>query len=281
MKRIRIRKEPERKIRIRANDWTPALHPRDPDTGKFVERPYSVPDDIASMDTRDVVNELAAMNPDFEQMAQDVAVDVPNDDGGGSTPQRIQDLIQSAQAGGGGSGRFDVGDEITVDTERQGEVSGSVVEHNPEFDELILETDDGETVYIPEDEITSMPGTPGGSNDNPFARFDGDEFTVNAWSASLGQTALNRMVYDEGMEERYESIRDKLSELQGPGNWSDGSATMKLTDTEKNRVEEALREYKESVDRVVDRGMEETLMLRNPERTQRRVQTAITEFNRA
>lgn len=36
MKRIRIRKEPERKVRIRANDWNPELHPRDSE-GKFTE----------------------------------------------------------------------------------------------------------------------------------------------------------------------------------------------------------------------------------------------------
>lgn len=29
----------------RTNDWNPALHPRDPDTGKFVERTFSIPDD--------------------------------------------------------------------------------------------------------------------------------------------------------------------------------------------------------------------------------------------
>jgi hypothetical protein len=81
------------------------------------------------------------------------------------------------------------------------------------------------------------------------------------------------------MEDRYGDVREKMKELHRVDDWSDGSATVKLTDVEQARVVEALRDYKDTVDNVVDRGTSETLTLQNPERTQRRLQTAIVEFS--
>lgn len=40
-----IEKEP---TTVTILDFNPALHPRDPDTGKFVERPFNIPDDLLS-----------------------------------------------------------------------------------------------------------------------------------------------------------------------------------------------------------------------------------------
>lgn len=51
---------------------------------------------------------------------------------------------------------YDEGDEIAVDTERGGEVSGKILEYNPEYDELILETDQGEEALIPTNDITNI-----------------------------------------------------------------------------------------------------------------------------
>lgn len=88
---------------VEALDFTPTLHPRDPRTGKFVERPYSVPDDIAGMDTGDIIGELAAANDDFAEQVEGIAVDLPGDDDGSAVPTEIQELIDTPDAGAGGS----------------------------------------------------------------------------------------------------------------------------------------------------------------------------------
>jgi len=46
-------------------NWDPVKHPRDPGTGKFVERPYDVPDDVADMETADIVSDLAERDSNF------------------------------------------------------------------------------------------------------------------------------------------------------------------------------------------------------------------------
>jgi len=45
--------------------FDPVKHPRNPETGKFVERPYPVPDDVADMETADIVSDLADRDPNF------------------------------------------------------------------------------------------------------------------------------------------------------------------------------------------------------------------------
>lgn len=55
-------------------DWNPALHPRGPD-GKFVERPYDVPDGIRGLDTEDIVSELADADPEFSEKVADLKID--------------------------------------------------------------------------------------------------------------------------------------------------------------------------------------------------------------
>jgi hypothetical protein len=196
-------------------NFDPVKHPRNPENGKFVERPYPVPDDISSLGTKDLIGELASTDPEFADKVENLAVDMGEGEDGSAVPTQIKDIVDEVESGGSGD----------------------------------------------------------------FGQFDGEETGVNAWSASLAQTSLNRMVYDEGEEDRYGDVREKFRELQGAGNWSDGSATLKLTDVERSRAVEAIREYKEGVDRVVERGTSETLTLRNPERTQRRLQTAIVELS--
>lgn len=55
-------------------DWNPSLHPRGPD-GKFVSRPWDVPDSIKSLGTGEIVRELADNDPDFAEKVDDLAID--------------------------------------------------------------------------------------------------------------------------------------------------------------------------------------------------------------
>lgn len=83
--------------------FDPVKHPRNPDTGKFVERPYDVPDEISGLDTEQVIGELAAANENFTEQVEDIAVDVPGDDDGPAVPTEIQELADTPNAGSGGS----------------------------------------------------------------------------------------------------------------------------------------------------------------------------------
>jgi len=106
MTKYRIkRKKP--KIRLRVN-FDPIKHPRDPETGKFVERPYSVPDDIGGLSTEQLVGELAASNDDFAEQVEGLAVDVPGDDDGSAVPTEIQELVDNPDAGQPGTGDYDL-----------------------------------------------------------------------------------------------------------------------------------------------------------------------------
>lgn len=210
------------------NDFNPALHPRDPRTGKFVERSFDVPDDIpdfSGMSSPEILSYMSEQGVDVDPILQDDGVSIDGVPGDVESASELPDAVDTGESGvgerltdsgvdqlspgdivsvdgeraevvdssskflradvdgetrtfptvqheiravdtsldgvsGGGSGRFDVGDELTVDTERRGEVTGEVVEHNPEFDELILRTPDGREVLIPEDEISSVVETP-------------------------------------------------------------------------------------------------------------------------
>lgn len=94
-----IIKKNQTPVRINFN---PALHPRDPDTGKFVERPYDVPDEITDLDTEQIIGELAATNENFAEQVEGIAVDLPGDDDGNAVPTEIQELIDEPDAGSGG-----------------------------------------------------------------------------------------------------------------------------------------------------------------------------------
>lgn len=54
--------------------WNPALHPRGPD-GKFVERPYDVPDELAQFSSETIVRQLARDDPEFESKVEDLNID--------------------------------------------------------------------------------------------------------------------------------------------------------------------------------------------------------------
>jgi hypothetical protein len=83
-------------------NFDPVKHPRDPNTGKFVERPYPVPDDISGLSTEQVIGELAATNENFGEQVEGIAVDMPGDENG-TVPTEIQELIDDPDAGSGGS----------------------------------------------------------------------------------------------------------------------------------------------------------------------------------
>lgn len=71
---------------IRGNDWNPALHPRDPRTGKFVERGFSLPNDAPEFDSMGVKGTLEYLDEQGEDIdsildpESGVTIDgVPND----------------------------------------------------------------------------------------------------------------------------------------------------------------------------------------------------------
>jgi len=62
-------------LAIRVNEFIPALHPRDPETGKFVERPFDIPDGVdseafAEMDTPELLQEINDAGGDVEGLLQ-------------------------------------------------------------------------------------------------------------------------------------------------------------------------------------------------------------------
>lgn len=70
-----------------ANDFNPTLHPRDPETGQFVERPYNYPDDLpdfTDQSTKEILEAIDENGGDLEgtvfDPSENVTVDgVPND----------------------------------------------------------------------------------------------------------------------------------------------------------------------------------------------------------
>jgi len=67
-----------------ALDWNPALHPRNPKNGKFVERPFNVPDDSPSFGDRSAVEILGYLSDAGEDidavLNSDITIDgVPDD----------------------------------------------------------------------------------------------------------------------------------------------------------------------------------------------------------
>lgn len=79
LNRIKVRNE------VLAGNWDAAKHPRDPETGKFVERPYDVPDEISGMETEDIVRQLVQDVPDFAEKMENATIDMDGD---------MQELIQ-------------------------------------------------------------------------------------------------------------------------------------------------------------------------------------------
>jgi hypothetical protein len=75
-------------------DWNPAAHPRGPD-GRFVERPFEIPDEITGMDTADIVREVAQDDPDFTEKAQGLQIDMEDD-----LMEVAREAIEKPEAGG-------------------------------------------------------------------------------------------------------------------------------------------------------------------------------------
>jgi len=114
-------------------NFDPIKHPRNPETGRFVERPYPVPDDIGGLSTEQIVGELAATNSDFAEQVEGIAVDIAGDDDGSAVPTELQELIDNPDAGAPGTGQYDlegfeennrgqlvkgIGSDITISTIR-------------------------------------------------------------------------------------------------------------------------------------------------------------------
>jgi len=56
-------------------NFDPVKHPRNPKTGKFVERPYPVPDNISNMPTQQIIADAWAEDPNFAENLEEIAVD--------------------------------------------------------------------------------------------------------------------------------------------------------------------------------------------------------------
>jgi hypothetical protein len=98
-------------------DWNPAFHPRDPRTGRFVERPWSVPDALRDLDTASIVEGLAGVDPDFPSKVDGLSVDLPDEE-----ERSFRDIVDRASedAGHGGFDSPDVdsaSDESGIPTE--------------------------------------------------------------------------------------------------------------------------------------------------------------------
>lgn len=84
---------------LKLSAWNPALHPRNPETGQFVERPWSVPESIKDLGTTDIIGELAAADPDLPSKVDGLSVDLPDDE-----ERSFRDIVDqsSKDAGHGG-----------------------------------------------------------------------------------------------------------------------------------------------------------------------------------
>jgi len=93
------------------NEFNPALHPRDPETGKFVERSFDLPDDapnFADMGTGEVLSFLDENGEDIDAVlaSDNVSIDgVPTDatsladlDGGGGLSESISGIVEESDS---------------------------------------------------------------------------------------------------------------------------------------------------------------------------------------
>jgi hypothetical protein len=55
-----------------------------------------------------------------------------------------------------GSSIFDAGDEVIIETESEKEIRGRVLEHNPDYEEMIVENKDGEEVSVDTSEVADI-----------------------------------------------------------------------------------------------------------------------------
>jgi len=75
-------------------NFDPIKHPRNPETGKFVERPYPVPDNISNLPTQQILGDLWAEDPNFSENIEDIAVDM-----GRLGTQTVDTIIERAKEG--------------------------------------------------------------------------------------------------------------------------------------------------------------------------------------
>jgi hypothetical protein len=143
-------------VRQRANDFNPALHPRDPDTGQFVERSFQVPDDA----------------PDFGDMSAPETLQYLDDNGADVSGVLAPD---SGVTIDGISSDIDAVEELKTDAEDNETLDTSGWE-NVEVDD-VSEGDFVETKYGNVFEITERQDD-GGDTKLTGEDEDGDEFVV-------------------------------------------------------------------------------------------------------
>jgi len=112
----------------RANDWTPELHPRDPRTGQFIERPFDLPDDapdFVDMGQKERLSYLDDNGADLSDIFDPnspVTVDgVPND------ATSLDDVPDGDEDGSAadlrrGADTIETGDEIAPESVEPGDV---------------------------------------------------------------------------------------------------------------------------------------------------------------
>jgi predicted flap endonuclease-1-like 5' DNA nuclease len=116
-------------------EWNPALHPRDPETGQFVERPWDVPDEITDLETDEIIQELASIDPEFGAKTANLTVDLDD-----RITESFRTIVDNALK--------DAGHPTTAEAveESDDDSSGEELEPLPEDPEELV----GETVRVPE-----------------------------------------------------------------------------------------------------------------------------------
>jgi hypothetical protein len=125
--------ESERLAEIAALDWNPELHPRDPRTGKFVERPFGLPDDVPDFGSQSRRETLAFLDDNGADLSDifdpdsPVTVDgIPNDATGlEDVPDGDDGDGRRAEGDGGAASETvetaDVGEPLSVDDVSRGD----------------------------------------------------------------------------------------------------------------------------------------------------------------
>jgi len=148
-------------VRQRANDFNPALHPRDPDTGQFVERSFQVPDDAPDFGDMSAPETLQYLDDNGADVSSVLAPD------SGVTIDGIPDDATSVSDIGGGDGGEESGDDTATDTD-DGDGGGRAV---PESDITSFQED-----LEPGDRIQYDDG----SESSPIEEIVEDDGTVAA-----------------------------------------------------------------------------------------------------
>jgi hypothetical protein len=146
-------------------DWNPALHPRDPETGQFVERPFDVPDDMPDLSDSspaEILGFISDTGGDIDPVLNsDISIDgVPDDVSSISELRSEETRRRQERMGGFNEVSDETGEQLARKIPRSDERQDIVTEDNgaPISDEL------ADSVYETVGEVLSR------ANDQELAR---------------------------------------------------------------------------------------------------------------